>query len=124
MRNGGQQDERQDDLQRMGIAGAQAQAWLAEMEGSSDHEDGAAGDEQPGDALQVWPENRPALLAWMALQTQWHRGLMGGLQGLRHDAAEAMVARMMRGASQDEQDLVFMHLVEMEQAALEALDGS
>lgn len=122
MRRAGQQDERQDDLQRMGIAGAQAQAWLAEQDGSSNPDDGAAGDEQPGDPLQMWPENWPALQAWLRLQTQWHLSPTGHLQGLRHDAAEAMVARLMRGASQAEQDQVFMHLVDMEQAAVEALD--
>ena len=123
MRRGWQPDERGDDLARLGVDAAQAQAWLAAQDGDDEPEDGAAGDEQPGEPLQVWPENWLALQAWLRLQTQWHLAPSGQLVGLRHDAAEAMVARLMRDASQAERDRVMLHLVDMEQAAVEALDG-
>lgn len=117
-------DERVDDLRRMGISPEDARAWLADQDETPPAVDGQAGDEQPGDPLQIWPENWPALRAWMRLQTQWHQGPTGRMTGLRYPEAEHQVQRLMRGATPEQQDQVMEHLQEMEHAALEALNAS
>lgn len=123
MQNTEAPDQLRADLQDFGLDPAAAQAWLDGLGEAPAVQDGAAGDEQPGDPLQVWPENWPALRAWLKLQTQWHLSPSGRLQGLRLDAAELTVARLLRGQPQAELDRVMDHLVEMEHAAVEALDG-
>jgi len=106
----------------MGLDPSLAQAWLADQDQAGDPDDGADCDEQPGGTLAVWPENWPALRVWQLLQTQWHLTPSGHMQGLRYDAADVVIVRTLRGASITEQDQVFAHLVEMEHAAVEALD--
>lgn len=120
-RGGGVRDERVDDLQRMGINAEQAQAWLAGQDEGPPAADGQAGEAEPGGPLHIWPENWPALRAWMRLQTQWHLGPTGRMVGLRYPEAERQVQRLMPGATQVQLDEVMEHLQEMEHAALEAL---
>ena len=128
-RRGQQRDERQDDLQRMGLPADQAQAWLAgqgvDTDDDSARDDGAECDQPPGAPLAVWPDNWPVLQVWQRLQTQWRettwRGLpTGGLDGLRYGAADVVIARTLRASSQAEQDRVFDQLLQMEHAAVEA----
>lgn len=123
LRRGGGRDERQGDLQRLGIGPEMAQAWLEAQDETAPSTDGAEADTPPGAALSIWPENWPCLGAWMRLQTQWHLGPSGRMAGLRYPEAERQVQRLMPGASQAELDTVMGHLQQMEHAALEALDG-
>lgn len=117
-------DDRLQDLQRQGVDPAAARAWLAEQDGANDDPaDGAAADEEPGDPLQVWPENGLVLGVWLHLQTQWRHWPSGRLQGLRRDAADSAITRLMRGQPEDQQDRVWAELVEMEHEAVEACDG-
>lgn len=117
MRRGQVNDERADDLDRMGVDAATARAWLA----ASDEGDPAElQDDEPADEpLHVWPENWPVLRLWMRLQTQWHRRPDGGMDGLRRDAADIQLRR----ARLSNEDEVWEHLLQMEHAAMEAQDG-
>lgn len=117
-------DSRQADLERMGHSPAAARAWLAEQDGAVPEDtDGQAVDEAPGDALQVWPENEAVLGVWLHLQTQWRHWPSGRLQGLRRDALDAAIARLMRGDPVARQDEAWQQLIEMEHEAVEACDG-
>jgi len=107
-------DERQAELERLGISAADAEAWLAEQDPEDDTEDGP-NTSQP---LVIWPENWPVLQLFMRLQTQWRFGGEGKLLGLRYDAAE-IVIRQMR---MKKRRRLFDQLQEMEHEALEAWD--
>ena len=37
---------------------------------------------------ELWPENEPAVLAWLSIRTQWRRGDMGIRTGLDYVGAE------------------------------------
>lgn len=118
-------DEGLSDARRFGLDAGQVQALLLEQadDSTAPDDDGTDCHASPGGPLLVWPDNATCLRAWLRLQTQWHLGPTGRLVGLRLDAAEQVVARLMRGQPQHLQDEVIDHLQEMEQAALEAMDG-
>lgn len=118
-------DEGREEARRWGLDAAQVAALLAEHtdEAGAPDDDGTDCSAEPGGALLVWPCNATALRAWLRLQTQWHLGPTGRLVALRLDAAEQVVARLMRGQAQPLQDEVMDQLQEMEQAAVEAMDG-
>lgn len=111
---GGQvEDKRFVELTRMGMSPEDAQALL-------DAQAPEEGDEiELGKPTPVWPENWPALCLFLRLQTQWTRDAMGRREGLRYEAAEAAMNLM----GTTDRPTLFDHLVEMEHAALEALDG-
>lgn len=69
------------------------------------------------DVCEVWPENRQALEVFLALQTQWRTGALGGVLGLDYTALEA-VLRMMQVT---DQPTMFEDMQIMERAALEEL---
>ncbi len=56
-------DERPDDLEKMGVEASVARAWLAEQDGDDE------GDSEDLDSpLEIWPQNWPALRAWLAMR--------------------------------------------------------
>lgn len=65
----------------------------------------------------VWPENWPALLAFLACGTQWAYGALGGVVGLRYEGVEA--ALRMSGIEVTPE--LFEDLRAMEGAALEVM---
>jgi hypothetical protein len=107
------------DLTNMGVPADQAQAWLAAQQPEDQHAEGT--DEGDGQPLAVWPENWPALGLFLRLQTQWVKDAAGHREGLRHESIESALNLKVRDA--DERSKLYDHLVEMEHAALEALNG-
>ncbi len=76
-------------------------------------------DDAASDAIQVWDSNWPALLAFLACETQWRveaRGMSGVMTYLGLDYAGVDVVLRRQGAD----DAVFADLRVMELAALEA----
>lgn len=73
-------------------------------------------DDSAGDDFEVYPENWDALLLFLALQTQWRTGGMGGRLGLDYPAVEVV----MRLRQVSDQAGMFSHLQAMEIAALDA----
>jgi len=68
------------------------------------------------DEFWLWPENEPAFLFWMSLQTQWHVG-MAGPTGLNYQGVEICMRR--RGVRPSERDRMFDLVQVMERAALD-----
>lgn len=69
------------------------------------------------EAFEVWPENWPAVELFLAVQTQWKVGALGGLFGLDYAGVE-VVFRMRKVANRAE---MFAKLQVMEAAALAAM---
>ncbi len=70
-------------------------------------------------AFQVWRENEDALIAWLAVETQWRIvSTMAGLiwLGLDYSAVDVVLRRL------KSPDRVFADLQNMELAALEAFN--
>lgn len=70
-------------------------------------------------AFQVWRENEDALIAWLAVETQWRIvSTMAGLiwLGLDYSAVDVVLRRL------KSPDRVFADLQHMELAALEAFN--
>lgn len=70
-------------------------------------------------AFQVWRENEDALIAWLAVETQWRIvSTMAGLiwLGLDYSAVDIVLRRL------KSPDRVFANLQDMELAALEAFN--
>lgn len=67
----------------------------------------------------MWPENEPALRCFLAVQTQWRTGPMGGFLGLDYQGVHAAL-RMMKV-----KDIaaLFEELRAMEAAALPILNA-
>lgn len=107
-------DQRHIELTQMGYSEEQARQWIAAQEPEPDPDATQAG----GEPTPVWPQNWPALGLFLRLQTQWVRGMDGQPTGLRYEAVEAAINLL--GLPDKAQ--VFDHLVEMEHAALEALN--
>lgn len=107
-------DQRHIELTKMGYSEQAAREWIASQEPEPDPDLPLAG----GQPTLVWPQNWPALGLFLRLQTQWVRGFNGEHTGLRYEAAEAAMNMM----SLPDRAKVFDHLVEMEHAALEALN--
>lgn len=134
-RQGRARDERSDDLVRMGWSPEQARAWLAQQDAVDDgtghapdpdpDADGGACAADSGAPLAIWPDNADVLGVWMRLQSQWRLGARGepDLQGLRYDAAQLVIERTLRHLAEARRDEVFIQLIEMEHAALEAAHG-
>jgi hypothetical protein len=80
---------------------------------------------EPGPDLdrpaEVWPENWPALLLFLRLQNQWHRDPEGRRQGLRFEALQS--AMWMKDVKRADRPRLFDELVDMQDAALEVLNG-
>jgi hypothetical protein len=120
-RRGQVQDQRGDDLARLGVPAAQAQAWLERLgTGEPEPDDLQAHTAAGGPPVVLWPENQPAWRVWMRLQRQWHRGAAGQLYALRLPAVESAI-RLMGLAEQ--QQVLFEHLSEMEHEALSTLEA-
>lgn len=98
----------------MGVAADQADAWLA-----AQLPEAAEDDVDTSQPTEVWPENWPALMLFLRLQTQWHCDSEGRRQGLRYEAMHA--AMQMQAVKPDEQPRLFDNLVEMQHAALEVI---
>ncbi|MCC7487621.1 MAG: DUF1799 domain-containing protein [Burkholderiales bacterium] len=75
------------------------------------------GDDEESDAVDVWPENAPALDLFLCLRTQWRMGAMGGVLGLDYSGVLALF-RMRRVKNQPE---MLGDLQVMESAALPIL---
>jgi hypothetical protein len=105
------QDQRGDDLARLGVPADEAAAWLAEQDGL---------DDDLAQPLVVWPENWPVLRLWLRLETQWRLAPNGRVLGLRYEAVEAV----MRLAGLKKRRRLFDQLQEMEQEALNAWEGA
>ena len=67
------------------------------------------------DALPIWPDNRPALVVFLAMRTQWRTG-MAGPTGLDYAALPELWRRC--GIKAAERDGVFADLQTLELAAL------
>lgn len=107
-------DERQAELEKLGVGAEEAAAWLAEQDPEEEAEEGP----DTAKPLVIWPENWPVLQLFMRLQTQWRFSGEGKLQGLRYDAAEIV----MRQLRMKKRRRLFDQLQEMEREALEAWD--
>lgn len=121
------QDHRADDLRAAGVPADQIAAWLAQLDEApddggdpdaatalADDLDGQQGDTGP---LCIWPDNAQAFALWMAMQTQWRSNpWTAALQGLRHDVLHLHITRT--HAPADQQDELWLWLIEMEQAAV------
>jgi hypothetical protein len=113
LRRGRVDDQRAQELRKLGVPADQAQQWLAAQE----PDEGEADDDGP---LIVWPENRPVVRLFMQLEGQWHRRpLSGALDGLRYEAARTAIELQRLKKPRR----LWRQLVEMEQAALEAWHG-
>lgn len=100
----------------MGLCEEEARAWIQAQ--APEGTDGPAADPAAG-PLQVWPENWPVLGLFLRLQTQWVKGPDGRREGLRYEAAESAINLLRL----PDTARLFDELVEMEHAALEALNG-
>lgn len=69
-------------------------------------------------SFEVWPENWPALLLFMDVQTQWNTD-SGAFVGLRYEAVEAV----MRIRRMKDRDALLDDLRVMEYAALEVMNA-
>lgn len=70
------------------------------------------------EAMGIWPDNWPSLLAWLGCETQWRvHSTFGGLRwvGLDYNAVDVVMRRLRFD------DDVFHDLQDMERAALEIL---
>lgn len=65
-------------------------------------------------AVEVWPENWPALNIFCQLQTQWNTSGMGGRTGLRYEALYPLLDRL----DPDDWEPTFSDVRTMEAAAL------
>lgn len=110
------QDDSPQDLQSMGIAPEAAAAWLQAQRPE---------DEQPGPDLgqptEVWPQNWPAVTLFLRMQTQWRRDAAGRREGLRFEALQA--ALWLMGCKPKKRRRLFDEVVDMQNAALEVLNG-
>ncbi|MEW6314128.1 MAG: DUF1799 domain-containing protein [Pseudomonadota bacterium] len=70
------------------------------------------------ECFEVWPENETALTVFLACETQWRFGVMGGVLGLDYAAVES-VLRLMKIEAMPQ---LFGDLQSMERAALEELN--
>lgn len=75
--------------------------------------------EQATPDFEVYPENWETVLVFLALQTQWRCGPMGGLQGLDYPAVEVVL----RLRQVSEPAALFERLQGMERAAIAADRG-
>lgn len=67
----------------------------------------------------MWPENEPALRCFLALQTQWRTGPLGGVLGLDYQGVHAALRMMkVKGIA-----VMFDQLRTMESAALPILNA-
>lgn len=68
------------------------------------------------DAVEVWPENVPALQMFQRIGTRWVVGGMGGVTGIRWEAVYPLMDRL--GLDAPAWDALLADLEVMEQAAL------
>ncbi len=68
------------------------------------------------DAVEVWPENVPALQMFQRIGTRWVMGGMGGVTGIRWEAVYPLMDRL--GLDDQAWDALLADLEVMEQAAL------
>ena len=68
------------------------------------------------DAVEVWPENVPALQMFQRIGTRWVMGGMGGVTGIRWEAVYPLMDRL--GLDYQAWDALLADLEVMEQAAL------
>lgn len=121
-------DQRQDDLARMGVDAEEARQWIeqhepqdAELDSDGAPPDGAPGGWVPGAPVLVWPCNVPVYRVFMALQTQWQRSLVDGrYQGLPYHRVEACLNLL--GVRKGRVAL-FEQLQQMEYAVVQACAG-
>lgn len=82
----------------------------------------ALGDEEQDACYEVWAENAEAVETFLALQTQWRLGPMGGYLGLDYPGVQSALA--MRGVRKPaERRRMFDDLQAMERAALAVLNA-
>lgn len=92
------------------------------LQGASEAEIHAAlGDDEEGH-YQVWAENVDTIETFLALQTQWRLGPMGGYLGLDYPGVQAALG--MRGVRKPaDRRRMFDDLQAMERAALAVLNA-
>ncbi|MBK7954576.1 MAG: DUF1799 domain-containing protein [Candidatus Accumulibacter sp.] len=81
---------------------------------------GASADDLPEEICELWPENARPLEVFIAMQTQWALGGMGGVVGLRYESLPAMLDLL--GTKKPARREVFAALRVMESAALKVLN--
>lgn len=70
------------------------------------------------DVFEVWPENEPALIAFLAMETQWHFHPQSGRHtGLRYGALTGVI----KALELPQRDRVFRDVQAIERGAIEAL---
>ena len=72
------------------------------------------------DAVEVWPENVPALQMFQRIGTRWVMGGMGGVTGIRWEAIYPLMDRL--NLEPEAWDKLLSDLEVMEQAALEVIN--
>lgn len=92
------------------------------LQGASEAEIHAALGDDEDESFEVWPENAETVATFMALQTQWRIGPMGGYLGLDYPGMQSVLA--MRGVKKGKaQRRMFDDLQAMERAALPILNA-
>lgn len=109
------QDQRAEDLQRFGVDPAAAAAFLAAEDGEDEAPDPT---QSGGPPLMVWPENWPVVTTWIALENRWLLTPDGRMRGLDLCQLDALLRLQRRRHPKR----LVRQLLEMERAALEALE--
>lgn len=92
------------------------------LQGASEAEIRAALGDDEDERFEVWPENAETVETFMALQTQWRLGPMGGYLGLDYPGMQSVF--MMRGVKKGKpRRVLFDDLQAMERAALPILNA-
>lgn len=81
---------------------------------------GLRSEDYDGDAVEVWPENVPALQMFQRIGTRWVFGAMGGVAGIRWEAVYPLMDRL--GLEPDDWDALLADLEIMEHAAMEVMN--
>lgn len=79
----------------------------------------ALGDDEDSQ-FEIWPENAAAVDTFLALQTQWRVGPLGGYAGLDYPGVRTVMT--LRGVKRKARDRMFREIQLMERAALEILN--
>ena len=81
---------------------------------------GLKSEDYDGDAVEVWPENVPALQMFQRIGTRWIVTGMGGVTGVRWEAIYPLMDRL--NLEPDAWDTLLSDLEVMERAALEVIN--
>lgn len=104
-----------DDVAALGLDAAAVSAWIDAGEAGGDDDAGSEDGEDSGIEVLVWPENWPALILFLKLETQWIWN-MGACIGLDYLRVESVMR--MRRIPRSQQEALLDDLMVMERAAL------